>query len=218
MKGQPENKICSKCKLLKLSDKFHIKKASKDGLQSKCKECCGIYLKENRQELLNRMAKYYTTHREERVAKQADYYVKNTNKIKEYYRKNRKQRAEYIRNRRQTDEAFRLLNNIRSRFFKVLNGTQKSLTTLELTGMESGEALLKYLYQKSPRFKDVSLKDLHVDHIIPCSVFDLTIPEHQRACFHYTNLQLLTPKENLTKSDKLPLDFDLEYHLKRHFP
>jgi hypothetical protein len=43
----------------------------------------------------------------------------------------------------------------------------------------------------------------HVDHIIPCASFDLTIPEQQTKCFHYTNLQALWASENIIKSDKI---------------
>jgi hypothetical protein len=43
----------------------------------------------------------------------------------------------------------------------------------------------------------------HVDHILPCSSFDLSDPNQQRQCFHYTNLQALFVHENLTKSDKI---------------
>lgn len=41
----------------------------------------------------------------------------------------------------------------------------------------------------------------HVDHIKPCSSFDLTDPEQQRICFHYTNLQPLWAIDNLLKDN-----------------
>ena len=42
----------------------------------------------------------------------------------------------------------------------------------------------------------------HIDHIRPCASFDLTDPDQQRQCFHYTNLQPLWAKDNLLKGDK----------------
>jgi len=43
----------------------------------------------------------------------------------------------------------------------------------------------------------------HIDHIKPCDSFDLTDPEQQKECFHYTNLQPLWQPDNLKKSNKL---------------
>jgi len=39
----------------------------------------------------------------------------------------------------------------------------------------------------------------HIDHRRPCASFDLTNEDDLRICFHYTNLQPLMQKENLTK-------------------
>ncbi len=43
----------------------------------------------------------------------------------------------------------------------------------------------------------------HIDHKRPVSSFDLTKPEEQKLCFHYTNLQPLWAVENLRKSAKV---------------
>ena len=43
----------------------------------------------------------------------------------------------------------------------------------------------------------------HIDHIIPCSAFDLTKEEEQKKCFHYTNQQPLWAEENMKKGAKI---------------
>jgi hypothetical protein len=44
--------------------------------------------------------------------------------------------------------------------------------------------------------------DWHIDHKKPCSKFDLSDPDQQRLCFHYTNLQPLWKIDNLRKGAK----------------
>jgi len=52
---------------------------------------------------------------------------------------------------------------------------------------------------------------LHVDHIIPCSCFDLSREDHQRACFHCSNTRMLFAKENLGRTlNRFPTPGELE--------
>lgn len=43
------------------------------------------------------------------------------------------------------------------------------------------------------------IKEIEIDHIIPCARFDLTDPEQQRRCFNYSNLQPLWKLDNRRK-------------------
>lgn len=62
-------------------------------------------------------------------------------------------------------------------------------------------------YMKSTIQGDYTIDDygttLVVDHIIPCSAFDLTDPEQYAKCFHYSNLRLTTRTENAKKYNKI---------------
>jgi hypothetical protein len=43
----------------------------------------------------------------------------------------------------------------------------------------------------------------HLDHMIPCAVFDLSKPEHQSRCFHFSNVRPMWALANISKGKKL---------------
>lgn len=93
---------------------------------------------------------------------------------------------------------------LRSRIYRVVKraGAIKSERTMELLGC-SMEFFIDHL--KSQFTEGMSLEnhgEWHIDHIRPCASFDLTDPEQQKQCFHYTNLQPLWAFENLSKGAK----------------
>jgi hypothetical protein len=58
-----------------------------------------------------------------------------------------------------------------------------------------------------------ALDGWHIDHIRPCCSFDLTDPEQQKKCFHYSNLQPLWAEENWSKGGKwVDIDFGQCYN------
>jgi hypothetical protein len=132
-----------------------------------------------------------------RVARQKKYYLNNKEK-------RIKDSVNYYNKRRKTDNNFRLKINLRSRLTKAINSKNKSNNTMVLLGIPNIEFLWKHLEKT---FKKGMTREnygkWHVDHIIPCSSFDLSKPEEQSKCFHYSNLQALWAKENLSKNDKI---------------
>lgn len=47
----------------------------------------------------------------------------------------------------------------------------------------------------------------HIDHIIPCSAFNMLELSQQRECFNYKNLRPLWASENMSKGAKI-LNYD----------
>jgi len=161
------------------------------------------YYEENKENLNEWMKKYYEENKEEKKEYRKKYYEENKEEMKEYRKKYRKEHKEgineYRRNRFKTDKGFGILCRLRARLHKVLKGKNKSASTMKLVGCTI-EELLNHLEKTKVEGKDYS--DAHVDHIRPCASFDLTDPEQQRECFHYTNLQWLPAKENMSKGAK----------------
>ena len=100
----------------------------------------------------------------------------------------------------------RLVRWLRSqvrRLFK-LNGGRKDKRTLKILGVESYEEALSRLLKTLPEgYTEQDWLDgkLVIDHKIPISWFDLTIMSQLLEAGNINNLQLLTVKENLLKSN-----------------
>jgi len=120
----------------------------------------------------------------------------------------------YIKNRRKNDISFRVRCNLSMSLYSILKvrGYSKSEPTLKLIGC-SVETLKKYLESKfvegmtwdnwGTGANGRGMSEWHIDHIKPCSSFDLSKSSEQRKCFHYTNLQPLWAADNLKKSNNL---------------
>ena len=130
---------------------------------------------------------------------------------KEYYQIHKdetiKQNIKYQSERKKRDPTFKLECNLRCRIYHALkkDNAYKSDKTMKLVGC-TPNFLKGYLEAK---FTDGmswdNYGDWHVDHIRPCSSFDLTKEEEQKKCFHYKNLQPLWGPDNLEKGSKDPI-------------
>lgn len=105
--------------------------------------------------------------------------------------------------RRLLDLNYRLTHNLRERVRQSLKkGIKKSASTLALVGCSIDKLRERLAAQFQFGMTLENYGKWHVDHIRPCKSFDLSDPKQQRKCFHYTNLQPLWAKKNLSKGAK----------------
>jgi len=121
---------------------------------------------------------------------------------------NRERVNAYYCTRCATDIAFKIGKNLRARVSDAIRRqmAKKSDRTMKLTGCTI-EFLMGHIearFRPGMRWDNYG-KEWEIDHIFPCSLYDLTDEAQQRACFHYTNLQPLTVTENRKKRNKVTL-------------
>jgi hypothetical protein len=165
--------------------------------------------------------RYRTRNREKILIANKEYRQKNKDKIKEYQSKPEviaRRRANKLKNkqkinankrykeklRRNIDPTYKLITNQRTRITGILK-KHKTSKTLDLLGC-SAQFLRQYIedqFLEGMTWDNYGTYGWHVDHITPCSSFDLTDIKQQKICFHYTNLQPLWAIDNLKKSNKI---------------
>jgi hypothetical protein len=137
------------------------------------------------------------------------YYLQHKNKKKEYWKQYRlehkKERNKYIINKYKIDTNFKMLIILRSRLLNALKNNSKSKHTLELIGCNI-EQLKKWLQYTAINngylnfnINNYSCNEFEIDHIIPCSWFNLSDINQQKDCFHYKNMQILSINDHNKK-------------------
>ena len=112
---------------------------------------------------------------------------------------------EKMKLRRKTDPIYKFTMNVRGRILMALKTTKKADRTVGLLGCSINElrAYLESLFLEGMSWDNYGYYGWHIDHVLPCASFDLSNPEEQRKCFHYSNLQPLWAADNMKKSDKI---------------
>lgn len=181
-------KICSKCRNPREEKEFSSRLKSPDGLGAYCKSCAKESYKE-----------YSRSHRKILSERSRDWRELHPG----YYFG--RDRREYKKNRYLTDPSYRVECSLRGRLRHALRtiGGTKSAPTFELLGCPKVwlEVHLESLFRPGMSWENYG-PIWEIDHIRPCSNYDLRKFEHQKACFHWTNLQPLFTGENRRKSNK----------------
>jgi len=114
---------------------------------------------------------------------------------------------EYMRNwannRYKNNINYKVKSCIQARIRSAIKNNYKAARTTELLGcsIEYLKVHLESQFQFGMSWDNYG--DWHIDHKVPCAKFDLSSPEQQMACFHYSNLQPLWMIDNVRKGDKI---------------
>ena len=205
-------KKCCTCKEIKNKEDFTKGRLNKDGLSKACRDCCKKryfrtvdkysknrkqWREKNKEKLKIQHKKYGIAHKKEKAIYDASYRRKNKDKLN-------KQKRDWSTMMKQKFPSFRILLNLRRRINHAIKDNVKSDHTKNLLGCDL-DFFLKYLESKflpGMTWENYGFYGWHIDHIRPCSSFNLSKIEEQEKCFHYSNLQPLWAKDNLEKGSR----------------
>lgn len=206
-----QEKQCTKCGEVKCFDMFNKSKTCRNGVASKCKDCMKLWRIENKQILADKRKITNAKNKVKIAARCKKYYEDNRESIKytakKYYENNKahinKHARKYQVERMKTDPIFKLKSRLSIRTFYAFKnkGYRKESATSELLGVpyEIAKAHIERQFTKGMTWANHG--KWHIDHIIPLASA-VTETELIKLC-HYTNLQPLWSKDNLSKSDSI---------------
>lgn len=193
-------KTCSKCKLEKELSDYPKDKYTKDGYTPSCKVCrytkTNQWAKDNYQENKEQVLQKNSNWRKENweaVYKQRMSSGSHRKSMNRWYHNKGKHNIQHV-----------LKERLRQRIRNTVTKGYKSTSSIKLLGCNVTffKEYLQHQFLENMSWDNYG--EWHIDHIIPCDSFDLTILEEQAKCFHYTNCQPLWAKDNLIKGNKLP--------------
>ena len=197
-----------------LSKIIEYRKWKRDSIKKKRQE----YRERNYEKFREYNKGYHVQNKEDIHKRHKQYRTDNRDRIsirnRERNKVSRSKIREYMNLKYRTDINFKLIVSSRSRIRAGLNSNTKSSSTRQLLGcsIEILKFFLESQFYPNPEtgepmtWENYGYSGWHIDHVKPCSVFDFSDSEQQRAAFHVSNLQPLWSKDNFSKSNKLDLE------------
>lgn len=211
-------KRCPICRAKKSSENFYKCSAAKDGLGGYCKQCADAkkvaWNAEHPEKKKAYVQKGRILHGKARYARRKARRELNIEAWRRRYLATYRRNAAKIiaRNKlkRQIDMGYRLGRSLSARLvyaFKNTRTKKRPGIALELLGcsMEDFRIYLESKFDSGMTWQNYGRpsngeRTWEIDHIMPCAIFDLTKPDHQKRCFHFSNLQPLWMDANRKKS------------------
>lgn len=158
----------------------------------------------------NEFSKEYKKNNKEKIKEyNKEYKLKNKEKTKEYNRvyniSNRetiqKKQTENSRKRRKNDINYKLTINMRNRMKKFFKNKSRKHEYIGCS-LDLFKLWISYQFEQDMDFSNYG-KTWHLDHIIPCSLFNFDNECEKYFCFNWSNYRPLYSHDNLSRQNKL---------------
>lgn len=191
------NKKCSKCGEEKDISFFFKAKNTKDGLYPSCKECKSKKRKEWKEKNKKKVFDYNSIYNKSDKKKISD---------KKYREKRKKKYKE--------DIYYKSMVLIYSSFKRHIKKKDK----YKFIDFNEIFKHLKSTIPEGYNIEDWEKGFLHIDHIIPQSLYDFTNEEDIKKCWNKKNLRLIPAEENIKKGNELNEDLVKEHGIYNLLP
>lgn len=228
VKLEVTTKECVNCKLIKSSEDFNKLSVSPDSLDPRCRACfkelrhrkkapviahpdkiltcikcttnqsCSNFRSTKKSEtgyfnICNTCWKPSTWNKDKQTAAEKKYVSNNPEKMQAKWKKAALNPTRIIRDR---------LNHRIADAMKSMN-TRKDNKTGVYTGCSMTYLKKWFEFHFTETLNWNTYGEWHIDHVSPCSHFDLTRDEDQMKCFNWQNLRPCPKLENMEKGDKI---------------
>lgn len=191
-----QSKVCSGCGIEKSFDEFYNRRDRKHGKESRCKTCRSSDVR-----------RYRKNNSETFKKRNKEYYEKN----KELYIERRKK----LDIQQRLNPEWRFIANLKDLFRKNFKSISEGV--FEYTGI-SESVYLNHIKNSEYWDEYCVSRELNIDHIIPCVVYDRNNPNDIRKCWQPENLRLIPAKENKSKGSKVDIQLIEKHKIKHLLP
>lgn len=216
-------RVCKICNIEKDINEFRCKLVkSKPSYEYNCKKCSYIKGKERVKNLkvtdpskyaeiknkqANRDKNYYNNNKDNINLRNNKYYLNNKQNIVIQRKHYRSMHPDAIREQRKKFLAIRsnsIAQSLRRRIRTTIGSGKEAP---ELLGCSLNEFLgwLEFNFELDSN-KEMSLENYgkwELDHVVPCSKFNLEQEDEKKKCFNWTNIAPLLASENRKKNNKI---------------
>ena len=187
-------KECNTCLKNKNISEFNLRSSIKNTYHNRCKECTNIYTKEYREKNHNIIK-----------TKNQEWYNTSGKIWKKEYDSNNKEHANARdREKYKNDSHFRIKKILRTRFNKTVYGKKIYSSSLMYLGvtLDYFHKWIEYQFDENMTWENQGTY-WDIDHVMPCSIFNLENDDDVKKCFNWKNLRPCEKKENYKKNNKI---------------